>query len=140
MCQIKYHSVAKALTSGDLKIDKSSVCSDIPISKTNSLENSSDTTSLGSMWFNSLPKGDLNSLPKFSDFKFIGRLGQGRYANVYCVQHIPSKEYVAIKVIDGLIQEARHQFEVERRILFEYSHGNPYMIKGYCSFHQGVCK
>ncbi|CAF4663270.1 unnamed protein product [Rotaria socialis] len=38
------------------------------------------------------------SLPKFSDFEYVGRLGSGGYAQVYCVQHILSKQYFAIKL------------------------------------------
>ena len=77
-------------------------------------------------------------LPKLSDFEYIGHFGDGGCSHVYCVQHIQSKEYVAIKVVDGTDQLAQNQFEMERQILFHYSGDNPFMIKGYCSFHQGV--
>ncbi len=133
MCTMQYKAVAKALCKGLLQINEStdsvsSVTGDIS-------ENYSDTSSVISMC---LPNEDLSLLPKFSDFQCIGRLGNGAYANVYCVQHLPSKEYLAIKMIDGKISEARQQFEVERQILFRFGAENPYMIKGYCSFHQGV--
>lgn len=78
-------------------------------------------------------------LPKFSDFQFIGRLGDGACAKVYCAQHIPSKKYVAIKVANGANEEARHQLEVERQILFRYGDRNRYMVKAYCTFHHAVC-
>ncbi|CAF4392070.1 unnamed protein product, partial [Rotaria socialis] len=77
------------------------------------------------------------SLPKFSDFEYVGRLGSGGYAQVYCVQHILSKQYFAIKVVDGKKAEARQQLEIEKQILFRYSYGNSYMVKAYCAFHQG---
>lgn len=80
----------------------------------------------------------LKDLPKFSDFEYIGHLGDGGYSHVYCVRHILSMEYMAIKVVDGKNPEARDHFEMERQILFRYSEYSPFMIKGYCSFHQGV--
>ena len=85
-----------------------------------------------------LPSDGLQYLPKFSDFEYIGHLGDGGYSHVYCVRHIPSMEYMAIKVVDGTNQSAAEQFEMERQILFRFSQDSPFMIKGYCSFHQGV--
>ncbi|UJR16432.1 hypothetical protein I4U23_003334 [Adineta vaga] len=79
----------------------------------------------------------ISLLPKFLDFKCIGRIGSGCYGKVYCVQHRPSQEYLAMKVVDGSIDDARTQLEIERKILFDYSHRNPYMINGYFSFHCG---
>jgi hypothetical protein len=111
-------------------------------------ENESDKESRSSSfdlsWLGPLPEHDLEkteliSLPTYNDFKYIGRLGDGAFAQVYCVQHIPSHQYVAIKVADGTNEQARQQLEVERQILFRYSHENPYMIKAFCTFHQGVC-
>ncbi|CAF1620778.1 unnamed protein product [Adineta ricciae] len=77
-------------------------------------------------------------LPKFSDFAYVGRVGDGAFAQVYCVQHIASKQHMAVKVADGSNEQARQQLEVERQILFRYSQGNPYMIRAYCTFHQGT--
>ena len=77
-------------------------------------------------------------LPKFDDFACIGRLGAGAFAQVYCVQHILSKQYFAIKIADGTNEQAWQQLEVEKQILFRYSRGNPYLIQAYCTFHQGV--
>jgi hypothetical protein len=136
MCGISYKSVANALDKGLFRITENDSNSN-PTEEVN--DSYSDTSSMDLTWLEPLPKEKLSLLPKFSDFQCIGRFGSGRYANVYCVQHIPSKEYVAIKVIDGTIEEARQQFEIERQILFRYSQECPYMIKPYCSFHQGVC-
>ena len=85
------------------------------------------------------PQTGIQLLPKFSDFEFIGRLGDGACAKVYCVQHKASKQYLAIKVANGVDDEAKQQLEVERQILFRYAHQNRYMVKAYCAFHQGVC-
>lgn len=135
MCGISYKVVAKAMEKGLYQISE--------IASTPSTEQPSDTysdsSSLNFESFGPLPKPDLSLLPKLSDFEFIGRLGNGHYGNVYCVQHIPSKECVAIKVVTGIIEEARQQIEVEKQILFRFSQQNPFMIKPYCSFHQGVC-
>lgn len=99
--------------------------------------------SYDSSWFNLLPALKIEnlqgvSLPKFKDFAYIGHLGGGDFAQVYCVQHILSKKYFAVKVADGKNEQARQQLEVEKQILFRYSEGNPYMVKVYCAFHQGV--
>lgn len=84
-------------------------------------------------------KGSLaDLLPTLADFEYIGRLGDGAFAKVYCVRHIASKQYVAIKVADGSDDQARQQLEVEKQILFRYGCTNPYMIKAYCTFHHGV--
>ena len=136
MCTISYKSVAKALVKGLFQINDSD---SIASTTGDDNDSDSDTSSIGFTRLDPLPKGKLTLLPKFSDFECIGRLGSGGSADVYCVQHIPSKEYAAIKVIDGTLNESRQQFEVERQILFRYSDENPYMIKPYCSFHQGVC-
>ncbi|CAM4832558.1 unnamed protein product [Rotaria magnacalcarata] len=102
----------------------------------------STTSSTNFSTFDPLPGFTLEnqrriSLPKFSDFEYVGRLGSGGYAQVYCVQHILSKQYFAIKVADGTNEQARQQLEVEKQILFRYSYGNSYMVKAYCAFHQG---
>jgi hypothetical protein len=148
MCTSSYDSIGNALTSGIIQIgvynslfntmeEDNEHDSYLNLSEDENA-NYSNCSSMDFTWLDSLPKTDLKFLPKFSDFECIGRLGSGRYGNVYCVQHIPSKEYFAIKVIDGTIEEAKQQFEVERQILFRFSQKNHYMIKGYCSFHQGV--
>ena len=77
-------------------------------------------------------------LPTLADFEYIGRLGDGAFAKVYCVRHIASKQYLAVKVADGSDEQARQQLEVEKQILFRYGYTNPYMIKAYCTFHHGV--
>lgn len=136
MCGISYKVVAKAIEKGLYQITASSP----PVNPTEQeSECYSDTSSINFEWLSPLPKADLGLLPKLSDFEFVGRLGNGHYANVYCVQHIPSKECVAIKIINGIVEEARQQIEVEKQILFRYSQKNPYMVKPYCSFHHGVC-
>jgi hypothetical protein len=137
MCGISYNSVANAFDKGLFQITENDVSLNMTEEEN---DNFSDSSSMNLTWLDPLPKEELIFLPNFSDFECIGRLGSGCYAKVYCVQHLPSKEYVAIKVIDGTVEEARQQFEVERQILLRYSHENPYMIKPYCSFHQGVCQ
>ena len=47
-------------------------------------------------WLGPLPEYDIGktksiSLPTFEDFEYIGRLGDGAFAQVYCVERIPSK-------------------------------------------------
>lgn len=111
---------------GDIKVDERSIASSFSFS-----------------WLGPLPESDLfeeelEFLPKYEDFEYVGRLGDGAFAQVYCVQHIASKKYFAIKVADGKNEQARQQLEVERQILFRYSQGNPYMIKAYSTFHHGV--
>lgn len=103
----------------------------------------SQTSSFDLSWIEPLPEFSLQnqtsiSLPKFSDFEWIGRLGNGASAQVYCVRHSLSGKYFAIKIADGRNEQVRQQIEVEKQILFRHSHGNPYMIKPYCAFHQGV--
>lgn len=158
MCGISYKARANALERDLIQVDvtgsSASNMSDKRISQnsnSSSLDSSglnttgerssncSNTSSIDVRWLEPLPQGDLTDLPKFSDFECIGRLGTGQYSSVYCARHNQSDKYVAIKVINGSIECARDQFEVERQILFRYSQQNPYMIKGYCSFHQGVC-
>ena len=84
------------------------------------------------------PQTGRSLLPAFADFRLEGKIGDGVYAKVYCAQHIPSGQYVAIKVANASNPEAKPQLEVEREILFRYAGGNPYMVKAYCSFHHGV--
>jgi serine/threonine protein kinase len=140
MCTISYISVAEAISD------------DIPNigirfhgpKKTIEKDNISRSSSFALSWLNPLPELVLDNggsipFPTFEDFEYIGRVGDGASAQVYCVQHIPSGQYVAIKVADGANDEARQQLEVEKQILFRYSHGNPYMVKPYCTFHCGVC-
>ncbi|CAF2808816.1 unnamed protein product [Rotaria sp. Silwood2] len=103
----------------------------------------SQSSSFDLSWLDPLPKLSIKDqqrilLPKFNDFKFIGRLGDGATGQVYCVQHNLSKQYFAVKVANGANEETRQQLEVERHILFRYSDGNPYIIKAYCAFHQGT--
>jgi serine/threonine protein kinase len=80
----------------------------------------------------------LSRSPQFADFECFGRLGIGRYGNVFGVQHCPSGKYLAIKLVNGSKDEERRQFALEKQILLHYHHDNPYIIKGYCSFHCGV--
>ncbi|CAF0966779.1 unnamed protein product [Rotaria sordida] len=138
MCTISYNSLSQIISAKKQPIvshppNPSPPQDDDPHSKSSSFDLS---------WLDSLPEFSIEnlqriSLPKFHDFKYIGRLGDGAFAQVYCVQHILSKQYFAIKVADGTNEQARQQLEVEKYILFRYSHGNPYMIKAYCAFHQG---
>ncbi|CAF1345772.1 unnamed protein product [Rotaria magnacalcarata] len=131
MCTIPYSTVSKILGEDRPKP---------PIENCN--KRGTTSSSIGFSTFDPLPGFPLEkqqriSLPKFNDFEYVGRLGSGGYAQVYCVQHILSKQYFAIKVADGTNEQARQQLEIEKQILFRYSDGNPYMIKAYCAFHQG---
>jgi hypothetical protein len=158
MCGISYKVRANALEKNLIQIVNTTSPSNTPngrnsqSSNTSSLDsigtnttdepstsNCSNSSSIDVRWLDPLLQGDLTDLPKFSDFECIGRLGRGQYSKVYCARHIPSTKYVAIKVIDGSIESARDQFEVERQLLFRYGQQNPFIIKAYCSFHQGVC-
>jgi hypothetical protein len=134
--------MAEYIENGVFKVAESNNDSVSSMDTINSIENKNDDCSISSslilIWPDPLPKQDSVLIPKFSDFEYIGRLGDGASGQVYCAQHIQSKEYVAVKVIDGLNEQARHQLEVEKQILYRYSDGNPYMIKAYCTFHQGV--
>ena len=141
MCTFEYAGVAKAIEDPMIRLNV-----EIPVRfhprvekpEQHSKSSMSDPTWLGAFPQLKSGKGQSTSLPKFTDFEYVGRLADGLAAQVYCVRHIPSKEYVAIKVAEGSDEEARHQLEVERQILFRYSDANPYMIKAYCSFHHGV--
>jgi hypothetical protein len=140
MCTISYNSIAEIISSEDIfgiMTRNHKPTPEIEIDKCSN-SSSSDLSWLGPLPEFDLEKCGLISLPTSKDFEYIGRLGDGASAQVYCVEHIPSKQYVAIKVADGTNEQARQQLEVERQILFRYSHGNPYMIKAYCTFHQGV--
>ncbi|CAF1194932.1 unnamed protein product [Adineta steineri] len=139
MCAIPYMLIGKRANTESSRSEITSTISNEPeISNIiSSLRRYSTTSSISFPPLNLLLNENVISLPKFSDFKCIGCLGSGRFASVYCVQHIPSEKYLAIKVIDGLVESARQQFEVERQILYRFSDRNPYMIKAYCSFHQG---
>ena len=140
MCTISYNEIGEIINK---RLPQLTAI--IHSSKTNNeSDKESKSSSFDLSWLGPLPEDDLKkdesiSLPTYNDFKYIGRLGDGAFAQVYCVQHIPSNQYVAIKVADGTNEQARQQLEVERQILFRYSHENPYMIKAYCTFHQGVC-
>lgn len=134
MCTISYKSLSDVLSTGMptykrsiKRVDKPSISSSFDLS-----------------WLDPLPElpsqnQQLKSLPTFHDFQYCGRLGDGVYAKVYCARHISSKKYVAIKVADGRDKQARQQLEVEKEILFRYGDANPYIVKAYCAFHQGVC-
>ncbi|UJR30042.1 hypothetical protein I4U23_017587 [Adineta vaga] len=137
MCAIPYDVMARAIPATNLGVR---IHKPKPIIDPDRFSRSS---SFGLSWLDALPKFDLKRsesipLPKLEDFQYIGRVGDGAFAQVYCVQHILSKQYVAIKVADGKNEQAKQQLEVERQILFRYSQGNPYMIKAYCTFHKGT--
>jgi hypothetical protein len=139
MCTIPYNSIGEIMTKNLPRLSTRFHDSKALIDS----DKESRSSSFDLSWLGPLPEYDLErndpiSLPTYYDFEYVGRLGDGAFAKVYCVQHIPSKQYVAIKVADGTNEQARQQLEVERQILFRYSHGNPYMIKAYCTFHQGV--
>lgn len=140
MCTISYDKIGEIISGADLfntlAINHRSKAEYI-------VERHSKSASFDLSWLGSLPDSDLVengriSFPKFEDFEYIGRLGNGAFAQVYCVEHILSEKHVAIKVADGKNDEARHQLEIEKQILFRYSKQNPYMIKAYCTFHRGV--
>ncbi|CAF2673748.1 unnamed protein product [Rotaria sp. Silwood2] len=140
MCTISYDALAKMIVEKKKQIHINVGIHDPNHKKDN--DQYSKSSSFDLSWLDSLPEFPIKnpqriSLPNFNDFKYIGRLGDGAFAQVYCVQHILSKQYFAIKVADGANEQARQQLEVEKQILFRYSDGNPYMIKAYCAFHQG---
>jgi hypothetical protein len=153
MCGISYEVRAQVLqeklsTASTLKAASEGNDSDSDSSLINSTQHNTTINGIGSYsitpsmnltWLDPLSNVGLDYLPKFSDFECIGLLGEGCFSKVYCVKHIPSEKYVAIKFIDGKNESARQQFDMERQILFRFSQQNPYMIKAYCSFHQGVC-
>ena len=140
MCTIPYHSVGSFISDNDLlrNVTRMHQQKPIHVKDTESISSSSDLSWLGLLPESNLWQNGSIVLPTFKDFEYVGCLGDGAFAQVYCVQHIPSKQYVAIKVADGTDEQARQQLEVERQILFRYGQGNPYMIKAYCTFHQGV--
>ena len=140
MCTISYDKIGEIISGDDLfnmlAINHRSKAEYI-------VDRHSKSSSFDLSWLDSLPDGDLIqngriTFPTFEDFEYIGRLGNGAFAQVYCVEHIQSKKYVAIKVADGKNDQARQQLEIERQILFRYSKQNPYMIKAYCTFHREV--
>ncbi|CAF1130746.1 unnamed protein product [Adineta ricciae] len=141
MCTLAYDSIAEA-------IPNTTPPSHIgvrfhPPKATINLREQSRSSSFDFSWLESLSELNVTTnkavpLPKFSDFAYVGRVGDGAFAQVYCVQHIASKQHMAIKVADGSNEQARQQLEVERQILFRYSQGNPYMIRAHCTFHQGT--
>jgi serine/threonine protein kinase len=137
MCTISYNSIGPIISDDYLIQNITRRHGSKPIIEP---DTESKSSSFDLAWLGPLPDSNTNllSLPKFTDFEYLGRLGDGAFAQVYCVQHIPSGKYLAIKVTDGKIEQARQQIEVERQILFRYSAKNPYMIRGYCTFHQGV--
>ena len=140
MCSIPYNSLGVIISDQDLcrNVTRMHVPKAIHGNETDSIASSSDLSWLGPLPESKLWQNGSISLPAFDDFEYVGCLGDGAFAQVYCAQHMPSKQYVAIKVADGNNEQARQQLEVERQILFRYSQGNPYMIKAYCTFHQGV--
>jgi hypothetical protein len=135
MCTISYGSIGPIISDDDLIQNITRKHGSKPLIEP---DTDSKSSSFDLSWLGPLPESNLTHLPKFNDFEYIGRVGDGAFAQVYCVEHIPSKQYVAIKVADGKNEQARQQLEVERQILFRYSHGSPYMTKAYCTFHQGV--
>lgn len=137
MCTIAYNKIAEVIT------DENVFQILTRQHKLKTYSRASKSSSYDLTWLGPLPESELLkngkiSFPKFEDFEYVGRLGDGACAQVYCVEHIPSKKYVAMKVADGSNEQARQQLEVERQILFRYSEKNPYMIKAYCTFHKGV--
>ncbi|CAF0757889.1 unnamed protein product [Adineta steineri] len=139
MCTIPYNSMAEAMADARDLIHRGVR---IHYSNQEIEVNHSRSSSFDISWLDPLPEFDFEKhntifLPKIADFEYIGRVGDGAFAQVYCVQHISSKQYLAVKVADGKNDQARQQLEVEKQILFRYSRGNPYMIKAYCTFHQG---
>ncbi|CAF3605758.1 unnamed protein product [Rotaria sp. Silwood1] len=140
MCTISYDTLAKIIS--EKKYHKPINMPRHDQNVAPGISKYSKSSSFDLSWLDSLPKLSIEnqqtiSLPKFIDFKYVGRLGDGAFAQVYCVQHILSKQYFAIKVADGKNEQARQQLEVEKQILFRHSSGNPYMVKAYCAFHQG---
>ena len=141
MCTLAYDSIAEAIPT-TAPPPHIGVRFHPPKATINPREQSR-SSSFDLSWLESLSELNVTTnktvpLPKFSDFAYVGRVGDGAFAQVYCVQHIASKQHVAIKVADGSNEQARQQLEVERQILFRYSQGNPYMIRAHCTFHQGV--
>ena len=140
MCTMSYSSMLEIVSSENIF----GIMTRNHLSKENiKIKEHSISSSSSFKWLGPLPESDLSEieltyLPKYEDFECIGHLGDGAFAQVYCVQHIISKKYFAIKIADGKNDQARQQLEVERQILFRYSHGNPYMIKAYSAFHHGV--
>ena len=145
MCGVPYKPLADVWRS----IDRKSSLEDFgPIRinprKNNHLQSNSRSSSYDLSWLEPIPiemdvpKATNVSLPKFSDFHCWGLLGGGYYANVFLAEHKPSKQLIAIKIVDSSSREAQMQIEVEKQVLFRYSHKNPYMVNGYCSFVHGV--
>ncbi len=140
MCTISYGSIGPIISDDDLIQNITRKHGSKPLIEP---DTDSKSSSFDLSWLGPFPESDEGRnrsipLPTYEDFEYIGRLGDGASAKVYCVEHIPSKQYVAIKVADGTNEQARQQLEVERQILFRHSHGNPYMIQAYCAFHRGV--
>lgn len=77
-------------------------------------------------------------VPQWSDFKCIGRLGQGAFSTVYVAQYLPNCELVTLKVVNSTESEAQDQIKQEKEYLYKFSHDNPYIIKAFCTFHHGV--
>ena len=147
MCSINYKKLADALGNEAVDLGAIGLVRMHSAAETESElfvqppDSRSSTSSGNRSWLEpslTCPQTDRRLLPSFADFRLEGRIGDGMYAKVYCAQHIPSRQYVAIKVANGLDPEARQQLEVEREILFRYADENPYMVKAYCSFHHGV--
>lgn len=84
------------------------------------------------------PPARPSTRPSFAHFECFAQLGSGRYGHVYGVKHLPSGKYMAVKVVDGSDREACEQFPSEKHILLDCHLDNPYILRGYCSFHCGV--
>ena len=140
MCTISYGSLGPIISDHNLIQNITRIHTAKPPIETDvdSTSSSFDLSWLGPLPESNFSKTSSTPLPTVADFEYIGRVGDGAFAKVYCVEHIASKQYVAIKVADGTDEQARQQLEVERQILFRYSQDNPYMIRAYCTFHQGV--
>lgn len=140
MCSIPYNSIGPIISDENICriVTRMHLPKPIHVNDNDSISSSTDLSWLGPLPESKLWQNGSIALPRFQDFEYVGCLGDGAFAQVYCVQHLPSKQYVAIKVADGNNEQARQQLEVERQILFRHSQGNPYMIKAYCTFHQGV--
>lgn len=142
MCGIPYNSLALVFEDEPVKLPSIGPIRIHPNQKSSDSQSTASSHDLS--WLDPLkPNGSPSAranyvLPKLSDFKYYLQLGDGYFTKVYCVQHIPSKEYVAIKIASGTDPEAKLQMDIEKYVLFKYSHLNPFMIKPYCSFNHGV--
>mgnify|MGYP001053933411 FL=1 len=141
MCTIPYKEIGRTMSGSDIF----TTCTRLhpPLATIDPSDKGSQSSSADLSWLGPLPGFDQIEMnrhlfPKLEDFEYIGRLGDGASAQVYCVEHRASKKFLAIKVVNGKDEQSKQQLEVERQILFRFSYGNPYMIKPYCASHHGV--